>query len=78
MKADIILIDTRSESFVPLVSANWDQLISHLVFAADGRNVHTSIVNGRVVLRDRRLETIDENRILAMANEAFANVLARI
>ena len=40
--------------FTPLMPDNRDHAYSHLVFAANGSAVHTTIVDGRVVMRDRR------------------------
>ena len=77
-KADVILVDTRSPMFTPLVPGNVDQLYSHLVFAANGSAVDTTIVDGRVLMRGRKLLTLDETEILRQANEAFQRVLARI
>jgi 5-methylthioadenosine/S-adenosylhomocysteine deaminase len=77
-KADVILIDTRNVMFTPLVPGNPEQLYSHLVFAANGSAVDTTIVDGRVLMRNRRLLTMDEPEILRQANAAFQRVLARI
>jgi 5-methylthioadenosine/S-adenosylhomocysteine deaminase len=77
-KADVILVDTRNVMFTPLVPGNAEQLYSHLVFAANGSAVDTTIVDGRVLMRHRRLLTMDEPEILRQANAAFQRVLARI
>jgi 5-methylthioadenosine/S-adenosylhomocysteine deaminase len=77
-KADVILVDTRNVMFTPLVPGNAEQLYSHLVFAANGSAVDTTIVDGRVLMRNRRLLTMDEPEILRQANAAFQRVLARI
>jgi 5-methylthioadenosine/S-adenosylhomocysteine deaminase len=77
-KADVILVDTRNVMFTPLVPGNAEQLYSHLVFAANGSAVDTTIVDGRVLMRNRRLLTMDEPEILRQANAAFQRVLSRI
>ena len=48
-RADIVLVDTRRAGLTPLY-----QVYSHLVYAARGSDVTTVIVNGRVVVSDRR------------------------
>ena len=63
-KADVILVDTRNVMFTPLADGNADQLYSHLVFAANGSAVDTTIVDGRVLMRGRQLLTMDEPEIL--------------
>src|SRR5947209_9785874 len=77
-KADVILVDTRSPMFTPLVPGNAGQLYSHLVFAANGSAVDTTIVDGRVLMRHRELLTMDEARIRGEANAGLGRVLGRI
>jgi len=77
-KADVILVDLQSQMFTPLMPNNADHLFSHLVFAANGSAVDTTIVDGRVLMRGRQLLTMDEQEILRQANAAFQRVLARI
>jgi 5-methylthioadenosine/S-adenosylhomocysteine deaminase len=77
-KADVILVDTRNVMFTPLAEANADQLHSHLVFAANGSAVDTTIVDGRVLMRGRELLTMNEPEILRQANAGLTRVLSRI
>ena len=77
-KADVILVDTRNVMFTPLAEHNPAQLYSHLVFAANGSAVDTTIVDGRILMRGRELQTLPENTILAEANAGFRRVLGRI
>jgi 5-methylthioadenosine/S-adenosylhomocysteine deaminase len=77
-KADVILVDTGNVMFTPLIPGNADQLYSHLVFAANGSAVDTTIVDGRVLMRGRQLLTMDEPEILRQANAGFQRVLDRI
>jgi 5-methylthioadenosine/S-adenosylhomocysteine deaminase len=77
-KADVILVDLRSQMFTPLEEGNTDQLFSHLVFAANGTCVDTTIIDGKVVMAGRQLTTVDEAEVLREANAAFARTLARM
>ena len=77
-KADVILLDLSGPMFVPLVPDHKEQLYSHLVFAANGSCVDTTIIDGRVVMAGRQLTTIDEELVCRKANEAFASVLERM
>ena len=77
-KADVILVDTRSAMFTPLLPGDPAQLYSHLVFAADGSAVDTTIVDGKVLMRGRELTTVDEPAVLAQANLALQRVVAAI
>jgi 5-methylthioadenosine/S-adenosylhomocysteine deaminase len=41
--------------------------VSHLVYVTRGDDVRTTIVNGRVLMRDRKVLTLDEPKVLADA-----------
>ena len=61
-KADIMLIDLRKPHLQPV-----HNLPSLLAYSANGADVDTVIVNGRVLMRGRRLLTIDEEELLDQA-----------
>jgi 5-methylthioadenosine/S-adenosylhomocysteine deaminase len=77
-KADVILVGTGNVMFTPLIPGNADQLYSHLVFAANGSAVDTTIVDGRILMRHRQLLTMDEPEILRQANAGLTRILERI
>ena len=77
-KADVIVVNTKSQMFTPLMPRNAEHLYSHLVFAANGSCVETSIIDGAVVMEDRRLVTVDEQKVLREANDAFRRILERM
>jgi 5-methylthioadenosine/S-adenosylhomocysteine deaminase len=52
--------------------------ISHLVYVTRGDDVETTIVNGRVLMRDRRVLTLDESKVLAAARAAAVQVRAAV
>ncbi|MFU8818107.1 MAG: amidohydrolase family protein [Desulfurivibrio sp.] len=59
-KADCIVLDLHQPHLTPLY-----HLPSQLVYAARGADVVHSLIDGRLVMRDRRLLTIDEEKLLA-------------
>ena len=58
--ADLVVVSTASARLTPLYNP-----ISHLVYAARGEDVRTVIVNGRLLMRDRKMLTLDEPAVLA-------------
>jgi 5-methylthioadenosine/S-adenosylhomocysteine deaminase len=58
MAADLSIIDLTDPSFVPFNSA-----ARQVVFTESGRGVETVIVDGRIVVRDRRVTTLDERAL---------------
>jgi 5-methylthioadenosine/S-adenosylhomocysteine deaminase len=77
-KADVILVNLMSQMFTPLMPGNPDHLFSHLVFAANGSCVDTTIIDGKIVMEGRQLTTVDEQKVLREANAAFLRVIDRI
>jgi 5-methylthioadenosine/S-adenosylhomocysteine deaminase len=77
-KADVILVNLMSQMFTPLVPGNSEHLFSHLVFAANGSCVDTTIIDGKIVMEGRQLTTVDEQKVLREANAAFLRVIDRI
>jgi 5-methylthioadenosine/S-adenosylhomocysteine deaminase len=58
-KADLITIDLAQPHLVPLYEP-----CSHLVYAARGADVRDAIIDGRVVMRNRELLTVDLERVM--------------
>jgi 5-methylthioadenosine/S-adenosylhomocysteine deaminase len=77
-KADVILVDLKSQMFTPLMPGNAEHLFSHLVYAANGSCVDTTIIDGKIVMENRQLTTVDEQKVLREANEAFRRVVDRM
>lgn len=53
-KADIIILDTRKPHLTPMYNP-----VSHLVYAARGSDVQTSVINGRLIMEDRKILSFD-------------------
>lgn len=68
-KADIIMIDTRQPHLTPMYNP-----CSHVVYAARGQDVRHVIIDGRMVMEDRRLLTMDLAGVLARADEMAERV----
>jgi cytosine/adenosine deaminase-related metal-dependent hydrolase len=58
MRADLVLLDLDDIGWVPFNSA-----ARQLVYTETGRSVREVIVDGRIVLRDNRIQTIDEEAL---------------
>jgi 5-methylthioadenosine/S-adenosylhomocysteine deaminase len=63
-KADLILIGLDAPSAVPMYD-----VYSQLAYALKGSDVETVVIGGRVVMRDKKLLTLDEPAIVAKARE---------
>lgn len=58
-KADLILVDLHRPHLTPLYNP-----YSHLVYAVNGSDVKTVFINGRMVMKDRILLTVDESEAM--------------
>ena len=70
-QADIILVDMNQPHLTPLYNC-----YSHLVYAARGADVKTSIINGKVVMKDRQLLTIDLPTAMENVRVIAADIIA--
>jgi 5-methylthioadenosine/S-adenosylhomocysteine deaminase len=68
-RADVIVVSMRAPRQTPM----YDPL-SHLVYATRGDDVRTTIVNGRIVMRDRKVLTLNEDAVLAEARTLAGQV----
>jgi 5-methylthioadenosine/S-adenosylhomocysteine deaminase len=68
-KADIIVLRMDQPHVTPLYNP-----FSHLVYAASGHDVRHTIINGCVVMEDRKLRTLDAAEVMARAKEKSITV----
>ena len=71
-KADLILVD-----FDPITEVTVDNLPWQIVFGFRDSMVTTTIVNGNVLMKDRKLTTLDEKEISRKAKELSKDVWQR-
>lgn len=57
-KADLVLIDLKDTAYLPYNSA-----ARQLVYTEAGRGVASVVIDGRVVMKDRKVSTIDEDAL---------------
>ncbi len=71
-KADLVQFDLRRSEWVPT-----HDVVRNLVYSADGGSIKTVIVDGRVVVRDRKAVLIDEGRLVDQAREVGEQIARR-
>ncbi len=72
-RADMIVVSMAGARQTPMYDP-----ISHLVYVARGEDVRTSIVNGKVLMRDRKMLTLNEADVIREANEIATQVRAAV
>jgi len=73
-KADLIILDCAVPSMVP---TRPDNVVANLVYASPSHAVRDSIIDGKFVLRDRKIVNLDEMEFLKKADVAADQLLAR-
>jgi 5-methylthioadenosine/S-adenosylhomocysteine deaminase len=68
-KADIVIVGLNEPHLTPLYNE-----YSHLVYAVNGADVDTVLINGKIVMRDRFLVTIDEQEAMRRVRKIAARV----
>lgn len=63
--ADVIVMDYK-----PFTQFSNENIDGHMIFGMTGRQCQTTIVNGRVLMRDRELVNIDEEAVNARVRTA--------
>jgi 5-methylthioadenosine/S-adenosylhomocysteine deaminase len=68
-RADVVVVGLDEPRLHPLYDP-----VSHLVYATKGSDVRHSVIEGRVVMRDRRVLSLDEAAVVAEADRRRADV----
>ena len=75
--ADIITVNLNKANLVPYVTTPFHNFVPNLVHSSSGGEVRDVIVNGRVIMKDRCLLDIDENRVIGAAQERASKLFER-
>ena len=70
--ADLAVVDLSAPHLVPD-----HDLVSHLAYAVRGSDVRHTVCDGRVLMRDRKLLTVDEEPVVREARERARALVAR-
>ena len=68
-RADLILVNISPLHNSPQFHRDPDNVYAQIVYAAKSTDVTHVMVNGRMLMRDRQLLTLDENELLTLAHE---------
>jgi cytosine/adenosine deaminase-related metal-dependent hydrolase len=71
-KADLIIMNMQKPHLTPAFNP-----VSHLVYAAEGSDVETTIIDGRIIMENRVVKSLNEEKIIRDANEHAAKLLQR-
>jgi 5-methylthioadenosine/S-adenosylhomocysteine deaminase len=64
-RADVAVVDLQGAHQAPSYTLGPSSIYSQLVYSAKGSDVRHVLVNGRLLMRDQELLTLDEDRVLS-------------
>src|SRR5206468_12430849 len=72
-RADVITVSMSATRQTPVYDP-----VSHLVYVTRGDDVRNTIVDGKVLMKDRRVRSLDRAAVIAEANRLAAKVRAAV
>ncbi|MBC2854978.1 putative aminohydrolase SsnA [Cetobacterium sp. 2A] len=72
-KADIVIMD-----YTPHTEMNSDNLYSHILFGISGKSAITSIINGKLIMRDREFVNLNEKEVFEESRKISKKMWKRL
>jgi len=67
--ADLVLMEIKDLESLPMYN-----VYSHLVYSAKSTSIKDVIINGRLIMKDRKLLTLDEMELVERAKEYYLKI----
>lgn len=77
-RADMIFVDVTQPNLLPILDAPIRTLVPNLIYSATGQEMVHSMVDGRFIMRDRQVLTVNENVIRQNAQAEAEKVAAKV
>lgn len=76
-KADIVIIDLMKPHLSPVLVGEFSNIIPNIVYAAQASDVETVLIDGKIVMENRTLKTVNEEEVMERATKATYELLER-
>ena len=73
-KADLITIDLENLLLIPVVSKPFHTFVPNLVYSGTGLEVDDVIINGKLIMENKKFNVIDETKLLQEANSRSVEI----
>lgn len=74
-KADIIIMNLKKIHNTPFYNVDIE---SQIVYSAKSEDIETTIVNGKILMENRKLKVIDEEEVMKKANSSIERLCSKI
>jgi 5-methylthioadenosine/S-adenosylhomocysteine deaminase len=78
MKADMILIDVNQPHLQPLLLGGHENVTSAVMYSATGGDVTDVFINGKRLVKDRKLTTVDISALINRVRQTAEKIAANI
>jgi len=76
-RADLIILNLRTPQTTPILSSPVQNIVPNLVYSASGYEVETVIVDGRIIMENRKILTANEKRVIEEAQRAAQRIVRK-
>ncbi|RLI10106.1 amidohydrolase [Candidatus Bathyarchaeota archaeon] len=76
-KADLIILNLKAPHMTPIISRPVKNIAPNIVYSARGDEVEAAIIDGKVVMKEGRVLTMDEEQVIAEAQRAAEIITSR-
>ena len=73
-KADLVILDLKAPHMTPIITSPVRNIAPNIVYSARGDEVETVIIDGKVVMENRAVLTMDEERVIEEAQKAATEI----
>ena len=73
-RADLVILNLNTLHTTPLMKGRYNNVIPHLVFSSSGSDVEAVFVDGRQLVKDGKLLTVDEQEVIDQAQAAAEEI----
>jgi len=76
-KADIIIVNMSEPGLCPVITRPVRNIVPNLVYSARGHEVETVIIDGNIVMENRKVLTVNEKEVMYRAQKAAEGLALR-
>lgn len=73
-KADIAIFNLLTTGWVPFSKEN---LLGNMVYSASGTTCDTTIIDGKIVMENKEIRTVDEEKVIRECQKLFKNLVKK-
>jgi len=74
-KADLIIVDIKKSNWIPLYDFS---IVPNIVYAGDGADVETVIIDGKIVMENRVIKTLNEEEVLEKSQKTAEKLVNQL